>query len=68
MSRMEKGIHRLFISLVFSLLNWIIIDNLIVELSVGKYIIVEIILVISMKFSIFTIRKFNLHDKHSSRH
>lgn len=60
MSRYEKAIHRFFIGLVFSVVNWILIDQFLVELPLWKYIIIELFLVISMKFYIFTTRKMNL--------
>jgi hypothetical protein len=60
MSPLEKVIHKLFISIMFSITNWIIIDNFIVEISLIKYIFVEILLLVSMKFYIFTTRKLNL--------
>jgi hypothetical protein len=60
MSNVEKIIHRLFISLVFSIMNWMLIDWLIIELPVWKYFVIELFLVISMKFYIFTTRKMKL--------
>lgn len=60
MSPVEKGIHRFLISALFTLLNWVIVDNLIVTISFWKYLIVEVLLVVSMKFSIFTTRKLKL--------
>lgn len=60
MSLPEKVIHRLLISLVFSFFNWMLIDWLIVELPFWKYIIIELFLVVSMKFYIFTTRKMKL--------
>jgi hypothetical protein len=60
MSKVEKIVHRLFISLVFSIMNWMLIDCLIIELPVWKYFVIELFLVISMKFYIFTTRKMKL--------
>jgi hypothetical protein len=60
MSKVEKIVHRLFISLVFSIMNWMLIDWLIIELPVWKYFVIELFLVISMKFYIFTTRKMKL--------
>lgn len=60
MSPIEKGIHRLVISLCFSVLTWLIVDHFIVDLPLWKYFIIELLLVISWKFSIFTTRKLNL--------
>lgn len=60
MSVTERQIHRALISLVFSVINWILIDLLLVELPFWKYFIIELFLVVSMKFYIFTTRKLNL--------
>ena len=60
MTKAEKIIHGLLISIVFSLFNWIVIDYLIVDIPVYKYVFVELLLVASMKFYIFTIQKFKL--------
>lgn len=60
MTSFEKVIHKLFLSLVFTIINWIVIDQLIVEISFIKYIFVEVLLLVSMKFYIFTTRKLKL--------
>lgn len=59
MSSVEKVVHKLLISLVFTLVNWVIVDNLIVEIPFWKYLIIELFLVISMKFYTFTTRKLD---------
>lgn len=60
MSSIERVINRLLISLLFTMLNWVLVDWLIVELPLWKYIIIELFLIVSMKFYIFTTRKMNL--------
>ena len=60
MSVLERQIHRALISLVFSIINWMLIDYLLVDLPFWKYFIIELFLVVSMKFYIFTTRKMNL--------
>lgn len=60
MSSTERVINRLLISLVFTMLNWVLVDWLVIELPLWKYIIIELFLVVSMKFYIFTTRKMNL--------
>lgn len=60
MSPTERRIHKALISLVFSLINWMIIDYTLVDLPFWKYFIIELFLVVSMKFYIFTTRKMNL--------
>lgn len=60
MSSIEKELHKLLISLCFSVLTWLIVDHFIVDLPLWKYFIIELLLVISWKFSIFTTRKMKL--------
>ena len=57
----EKIIHSFFISILFSTLNWLIIDNLILNISITKYIFIEIVLVISIKLFKFTKLKLGLN-------
>jgi hypothetical protein len=60
MSSVEKVVNRLLISLVFTALNWIVVDFFIVEISFWRYLIIELFLVVSLKFYTFTTRKMNL--------
>lgn len=60
MSSVEKVVHRLLISIVFTVLNWIVIDFFIVDLPLWRYLIIELFLVISLKFYTFTTRKLKL--------
>lgn len=60
MNRFERGINRFLISLLFSVFTWLTIDWLLIELPFWKYIIIELLLLVSMKFSTFTIRKLDL--------
>lgn len=60
MSPVEKVIHKLGISLLFTIVNWVIVDNFIVDISFLRYLFIELLLVVSMKFSIFTTRKLKL--------
>lgn len=60
MSGTEKIIHRLVLSTIYTLFNWIIVNWLIVDISFWRYLFIEVFLVISMKFYIFTTRKMNL--------
>jgi hypothetical protein len=57
----EKIVHSLLISILFSTLNWLIIDNFILNLSVTKYIFIEIVLIISIKLFKFTKLKLKLN-------
>jgi len=57
----EKMIHTLVLSLMFSIISWLVVDNLIIDISFLKYFLIEIILIISLKFYKFTIQKFKLN-------
>jgi hypothetical protein len=56
----KKFFYSFLIGILLSLLNWIIIDNFIVRISIYKYILIEFVLVISIKFFKFTKLKLNL--------
>lgn len=60
MSPTERRIHKALISLVFSFLNWMAIDYFLIDIPFWKYLIIELFLVFSMKFYIFTTRKMKL--------
>jgi hypothetical protein len=60
MSNFEREVHKLIISLCFSLVTWTIVNLFIVDISFWKFLIVELLLFISWKFSIFTTRKMKL--------
>jgi hypothetical protein len=60
MSSVEKVVNKLLISLVFTALNWVVVDFFIVDVSFWRYLIIELFLVISLKFYTFTTRKLNL--------
>jgi hypothetical protein len=57
----EKFFHSFIIGILFSIINWLIIDNFIIKLSIFKYILIEFLLVISIKFYKFTKLKLNLN-------
>ena len=56
----EKIIHSFILALLISIINWIIIDNFIVEISFFKYFLIEIILILSIKLYKFTKQKLRL--------
>jgi len=57
----EKFFHSFLIGILFSLINWLIIDNFIIRVSIFKYILIEFVLVMSVKFFKFTKLKLNLN-------
>lgn len=61
MSIREKMLHSFIISVIFSFINWMIIDKFIIPLTLGKYIFIEIILVISIKLFTFVKLKLKLN-------
>ena len=60
MTQNKRAIHLLMLGLLFSIINWIIIKKLIVEISIFQYFFIEIILVLSMKTYKFTKQKVDL--------
>jgi hypothetical protein len=60
MGKYEKALNKTIISLIFSLLNWIIVNRFIIEIPFYKYFIIEILLIVSMKIFIFTTQKLKL--------
>jgi hypothetical protein len=61
MKTFEKVIHHSLVALIFSIINWLIIDSFIIKISFIMYFILEIILAISLKICKFTIQKLNLN-------
>lgn len=56
----EKLINTIILSIVVSVINWIIIDKLILKMSIFQYFFVEIFLLLSLKTYIFAKRKLDL--------
>lgn len=61
MKTFEKIINHSLVALLFSIINWIIIDIFIIKISFIMYFIIEIILAISLKICKFTIQKLKLN-------
>ena len=61
MTLKEKFFHSFILGVLFSFINWLIIDKLIVSVSIYKYILIELVLVISIKLFKFTKLKLNLN-------
>lgn len=53
-------IQQAAIALLFTLISWTIVDQLLVEISFIKYFFVELIFVLSQKVYNFTIKSLNL--------
>jgi hypothetical protein len=60
MGKYEKAINKTIIAILFSILNWLIIDRFIIEIPFYKYFIIEILLIVTMKLCIFTTQKLKL--------
>jgi len=60
MKPLEKIIHSLIISFLFTITNYIFIINFIINISFLKYFLIELVLVISLKLYKFTIHKLDL--------
>lgn len=61
MKQYEKVIHKILISLIYTIATWTFIKSFILNLSFYKYFLIEIVLVLSMKFYKFTLEKFKLN-------
>ena len=53
-------IHRFILSLLFSIINWKLIDAFLIELPFWKYFIIEISILVMIKFLTFTYEKAGL--------
>ena len=62
MTLREKVLHSLMLSVTFSLVNWKIIDFFLIDMPFWRYIIIELILVISIKLFKFTKQKLKIDD------
>lgn len=55
-------IHRFILSLLFSIINWKLIDAFLIELPFWKYFIIEISILVMIKFLTFTYEKAGLDE------
>lgn len=60
MGKYEKAINKTIIALLFSVLNWLVIDRFIIDIPFYKYFIIEILFIVTMKLCIFTTQKLKL--------
>jgi hypothetical protein len=58
--KIENTLHKIILSCLFMILNWLIISNLIVDVSFFRYIFAEVIILLSMKGYILLIAKLKL--------
>ena len=63
MTQKEKVFHNIIIAIFFSIVNWLIVDNLIIPISFWKYLIIELMFVLSQKLFKFTVLKLKLEYK-----
>jgi hypothetical protein len=56
----EKVIHSFLLAVFISIINWLVISKFIVEMSIFKYFLIEIILILSIKLFTFTKQKLGL--------
>jgi hypothetical protein len=59
----SNWIHRIILSIIFSVVNWFIISNLWIEMSLFEYIIIELFIVISLKVYIFVCSKTGINKE-----
>jgi hypothetical protein len=60
MGKYEKALNKTILSVLFSILNWALINKFLIEIPFYKYFIIEILLIVSMKIFIFTTQKIKL--------
>lgn len=58
----EINIHKLFLSLLFSIMCWLLIDYAIIKMSFLTYVIIELIIELSKRFLKFTLKTFKIND------
>lgn len=56
-------IHRIVLSLLFSITNWKIIDTLLIDIPFWKYFLIEISILVMSKMLMESYNRFDLHDK-----
>lgn len=57
---MERKIHNIALSILFSALVWILVDNFLIAITFWQFVIIEIIIGIGEVFSNFVKKKFGL--------
>lgn len=58
--KIENTLHKIILSCLFMIVNWLIISKLIVDVSFFRYIFAEVIILLSMKGYILLIAKLKL--------
>lgn len=53
----HEAMHSFLLSIVFTLLNWVVIDNLVVAMKFWQYFLIEVIILISFKIYQLTLHK-----------
>lgn len=55
-------VHRIILSILFSIINWQIINAWLIKMPFWKYFIIEISIIITVKILIFTYEKLGLEE------
>ena len=55
-------LHRIILSIINTMVTWMVVDLLLVKISIFKYCILEIIFLVSLKFYTFTCSKLKLNQ------
>jgi hypothetical protein len=58
-----KTLNKTIISTLFSLLSWTIIDKLIINLPLWKYVIIEMLIIVIFKISLVITSKYIENDR-----
>jgi hypothetical protein len=62
MKTYEKYFHKATLSLLFSILCWLLIKNLIIDIGFFRYFLIELLLILSMRLLKFTLTKLKLDE------
>jgi hypothetical protein len=60
MGRIERIVNTFLVGILFSVVSWLVVKNLIVEMSFIKYFIIEIFIVGMLKLSTYVNQKLGL--------
>lgn len=55
-------VHRLLISILFSVVNWKLIDLILIDIQIWKYFIIEFTILVLVRLLVFTYRQLDIED------
>lgn len=55
-------VHRLLISILFSIVNWKLIDLILIDIQIWKYFIIELSILVLVRLLVATYRQLDIED------